>query len=161
MSHFNHGYAVMNLFVYAALSATASLAAPEPAPGPYVGPVQEDYAQITITRKTVVSVRPVPSTIPVRPIVWKEHNGPKCVDASQLVGLAIRQRDAIDLVLRGGIQIRAKLEKGCGSADFYSGFYMKRTKDGRICEDRDLLHSRTGGSCEIDRFRSLRPEKSK
>ena len=61
------------------------------------------------------------------------------------------------MVMRGGRVIRARLEKGCPSIDFYSGFYLKPTKDGQLCQDRDTIHSRTGGACEIEKFRTLLP----
>lgn len=127
---------------------------------PFVGPFVEQTAQISISRQTVVRIAPLAPQRP-RPIRLRESGGPKCVNASALAGLAIREKDAIDLVLRGGMQLRAKLEKGCPSVDFYSGFYLKKSADGRICADRDLLHSRAGGTCEIDRFRTLTPEVGK
>ncbi|WP_422344897.1 hypothetical protein [Parasphingorhabdus sp.] len=64
----------------------------------------------------------------------------------------------IDLVTRDRKQIRARLEKKCQARSFYSGFYMEKSSDGQICADRDILHSRTGSKCEIDRFRLLVPE---
>lgn len=115
------------------------------------------YAQLVIQRRTIIRVPPVYVTTP-RPttaVVWKEKNAAKCVSMSALAGLAITRPDAVDLVLRGGQRVRAKLEKSCPSVDFYSGFYVKPHKDGRICEDRDTIHSRTGGACVIDKFKSL------
>lgn len=155
----------MNILLYAALGATASYAGGDLPSGTFVAPIQVEHAQVTLTRKSVVRVEPM---TPVRPIApqprrmrFKESGGPKCVDTSQLAGLAIRERDSIDLVLRGGTMVRAKLQKGCGSMDFYSGFYLKRAQDGRICQDRDLLHSRSGGACEIEKFRRLKVEPAK
>ena len=39
--------------------------------------------------------------------------------------------------------------------DFYAGFYMKGNKDGRLCEDRDEIHARTGARCEVDKFKRM------
>ena len=72
-----------------------------------------------------------------------------------LAGALVSSPDSIDLLLRGGVRVRAKLQKSCPSIDFYSGFYVKATKDGRICEDRDMIHARTGGECQIENFRTL------
>ena len=35
----------------------------------------------------------------------------------------------------------------------------EKTGDGKMCAGRDILHSRTGAKCEIDRFRELVPER--
>ncbi len=90
---------------------------------------------------------------------WKESDAPKCITSSQLVGLMLNKRDAIDLVLRDRKVVRAKLKKGCASVEFYSGLYMKPTKDGRICEGRDMIYSPTGGSCLVKKVNTLTPPK--
>lgn len=113
-------------------------------------------AQIQIEQRAIIRVRPV-APPPAQTIRWNEKKGPKCVDRSALAGALVSSPDSIDLLLRGGFRLRAKLQKSCPSIDFYSGFYVKPTKDGRICEDRDLIHSRTGGECEIDNFKLLVP----
>lgn len=151
----------MNFIVYVALSATASVASEEAPHAIFVAPETEQTAQVIIKRETIVRITPVrPAAAPAqtnipRQMRWKESGGPKCIDAESLAGVLVREKDSIDLVFRGGRQMRAKLEKGCPSVDFYSGFYMKKSKDGRICEDRDVIHSRTGGACEVEKFRSL------
>jgi hypothetical protein len=116
-------------------------------------------AQIVIERQTYIRITPArqPQVVPLDKL--KEHGGPKCITASALAGIMIRKPDSIDLLLRGGQMMRAKLEKGCPSVDFYSGFYMKPSRDGRICRGRDMIHSRTGGSCEIEKFKTLLPAK--
>lgn len=144
--------------------AALAVAAGESASGtPAPARAQEmELAQIVIQRRTIVRVAPVFAAPPAQaPISWKEKNAPKCANMSLLAGLAITRPDSIDLVLRGGQRLRAKLEKSCPSVDFYSGFYVKPHKDGRICEDRDQIHSRTGGACSIDKFKLLVPVKAK
>jgi hypothetical protein len=120
-------------------------------------------AQLIIERRTIIRVPPVFTSSPRPQVIigWKEKSAPKCVSMAALAGLAITKPDAVDLVLRGGQRVRARLEKSCPSVDFYSGFYVKPNKDGRICEDRDTIHSRTGGACEIDKFKSLVAIKAK
>ncbi len=119
------------------------------------------YAQISIQRQSVVRVAPAAAPkAKLPPLVrWKEHKAPKCVSVGAIGGIVISKPDALDILLRGGNFVRAKLEKGCSSMDFYSGFYMKPPKDGRICADRDMIHSRAGGACEIEKFRALTPPK--
>ncbi len=114
-------------------------------------------AQIVIQRQTIIRIAPVLISVPraPTPLVWKEKKGPKCIQMNSLAGLSITQQNSIDLVIRGGQRVRARLEKSCPSIDFYSGFYIKQNKDGRICQDRDLINSRTGSACQIDKFRTL------
>jgi hypothetical protein len=122
-------------------------------------PAEVRLAQIIIERQTFIRITPArpPQVVPLDQL--REHGGPKCITASAMAGVMIRKPDSIDLLLRGGQMMRAKLEKGCPSVDFYSGFYMKPSRDGQICRGRDMIHSRTGGSCEIDKFKVLRPAK--
>ncbi|MEQ1547886.1 MAG: hypothetical protein ABL918_04470 [Chakrabartia sp.] len=153
----------MLVFVFSAaalmigeLRSSANLPSPPPANA------TSQFAQVTITRRSVIRVTPALSA-PIRRLppanLWKEKDAPDCIPTSALAGLMISKPDSIDLLLHSGQLVRAKLEKGCPSIDFYSGFYMKPTKDGRICEDRDTIHSRTGGACEIDKFKTLTPPK--
>lgn len=98
---------------------------------------------------------------PPRPIVWKEHRGPRCIVPGELAGALVTEPGVVDLVLVGNRRIRARLDGDCGPLDFYSGFYLKPAADGRICADRDSIRSRSGLSCQIDSFRLLRPVAAK
>lgn len=120
-----------------------------------------DLAQVIIERRTFIRISPHHERARTRETFrdWKEKSAPKCVSMVALGGIAISRPDSIDLVLRGGQLVRARLEKGCPSIDFYSGFYLEPTRDGRLCEDRDTIHSRTGGACVIDKFHLLVPPK--
>ena len=91
------------------------------------------------------------------PIVWKEKQAPKCVSMRNIMGMQAVQRDSIDLITRQKQRLRAQLNRGCRALDFYAGFYMQGSKDGRLCEDRDQIHARTGAKCEIDKFRLMVP----
>ncbi len=124
-------------------------------------PPPELYAQVVIEQRTVVRIRPIPNApVPAaqRPR-WSEKKGPNCIRMNMLAGALVSGTDNIDLMLRGGTRMRAQLEKSCSSLDFYQGFYVKPSKDGRICEDRDLIRSRVGGECAIKNFRLLVPAK--
>ncbi len=91
------------------------------------------------------------------PIVWKEKKAPKCVAMRNILGMQAVQRDSIDLITRQKQRLRAQLNRGCRALDFYAGFYMQGSKDGKLCEDRDEIHARTGARCEIDKFRLMVP----
>ena len=54
--------------------------------------------------------------------------------------------------------IRARLERRCPALDYYYGFYVNMTEDGRICAERDAIRSRAGGECRIEDFRTLTAE---
>ncbi|MGQ0559391.1 MAG: hypothetical protein ACT4OE_07380 [Sphingosinicella sp.] len=88
---------------------------------------------------------------------WRESRGPRCVPASSLAGATSPGPESIDLILRDSSRMRARLDRGCAALDFYRGFYLHLTADGRICADRDAIHSRSGGECRIDQFRTLSP----
>ncbi len=92
------------------------------------------------------------------PEKYREKKIGKCLPMNNILGVQMYQGRELDLITRDRKRIRARLEKKCQARSFYSGFYMEKSKDGKICVDRDMLHSRTGSKCEIDRFRQLVPE---
>ncbi len=140
----------MTFIAYALLAAATSIA-----PGERI-----EFAQLTIQQRVIIRVPARPNLpAPDRRVRWKESKGPKCVPMNALAGAAITGRDQVDLFLRGGARIRAQLEDECPAIDFYKGFYVRPSADGRICADRDTIHSRAGGQCGIERFRTLVPEK--
>lgn len=111
--------------------------------------------QITIQQSVIVRV---PNRAPrPKPMRWKEKKGPKCIAMATIAGAAIVADDAIDLALRGGQRMRAQFSSSCPALDYYSGFYILPTDDGQICVDRDVIRTRSGGQCEIQRFRILVP----
>jgi len=112
-------------------------------------------AQLTIRQQMIIRV---PTRRPQRDLAeWRERNGPKCIPAAALAGAQV-SRHGVDLLLRGGARVRAKLGR-CPPLDYYSGFYIRPGFDGNVCEDRDTIRVRSGGSCEIDVFKSLVPPK--
>jgi hypothetical protein len=92
-------------------------------------------------------------------IRWRERGGPRCIAAGQIVGATLLGPSSVDLILRDNSRMRARLESRCPALDYYRGFYVNATADGRICADRDSIRSRAGGECQIDAFRSLTPER--
>jgi hypothetical protein len=133
----------------AAASLFAALGGAAPA-GADPRPVE--LAQLTIEQSLIVRV---PRREPPRPLKWKSKKGPKCVAMSVIAGAAVVADDAIDLALRGGQRLRAHFSSHCPALDYYSGFYILPTGDGRICAGRDMIRTRAGGQCEILRFRKL------
>lgn len=163
----------------AAAAPAADAAPPVAAPEPLVAiaaPTTEQAApfwQVVIEQQIIIRVPaqrtplnnfaagPVPSRRATElPIVWKEKNAPKCVSMRNIMGMQAVQRDSIDIITRQKQRLRAQLNRGCRALDFYAGFYMQGSKDGKLCEDRDEIHARTGAKCEIDKFRLMVPVRS-
>ena len=90
---------------------------------------------------------------------WREGRGPNCIAATRLLGATHLRQDSVDLILRDNTRIRARLQRRCRALDYYRGFYIEMAEDGRICADRDYIHSRAGGECQIDQFRTLSAER--
>lgn len=117
-----------------------------------------ELAQLTIHERLIIRIpRVSPMRARATPItpVWREKKGPHCVEMKSLTGAAISEDGDVDLIVEGVRRIRAKLDDECPAMNFYSGFYLKPTGDGKICARRDLLRSRSGSRCGIDRFRTL------
>lgn len=110
---------------------------------------------MTVEQRLVVRV-------PVRPqfrgrLHWEEEAfGPRCLPLNGIAGAALAGKDGIDFLMRDRRRVRAKFAGDCTGLDFWDGFYMQPT-DRRICAGRDVISSRVGGTCEIDRFRMLAP----
>lgn len=122
-----------------------------------------ELAQLTFHQRIVIRIPRMPvgrqpfTAAPVAPITWEEHKAPKCVAAETLIAANVTDADNVDLVVRGGERLRAKLDKACRALDFYSGFYLQTQPDGMICARRDSIRSRSGDDCPIDSFKRLVP----
>ncbi len=136
----------------ALLIAAAPAARPKDADG-----IELALTEVIIRERLIVRV-PIPRRAPDPPARWREKRGARCIELGKVAGAAISAPDSVDMILRGGARIRAELESECPALDFYSGFYLVPTKDGRICADRDSIHARSGGECQIERFRKLVPD---
>lgn len=145
----------MIIIAYAAvLSATSESVRPPKLP--YSKSVV--VAQLRVERNAIIRVPPA-ARRREKPIKWKEKGAPACIAWSKLAAAMVSSPTTIDLVVRGGTRYRLKLEKSCQAIDFYSGFYVNATRDGMVCEDRDFIHSRSGGQCVVDTFKTLVPSK--
>jgi hypothetical protein len=119
------------------------------------------FAQMAIQQRVVIRVplAPVDMPMPTAPIRMKEARGPKCIAINRLAGASVMGPQTIDLFVRGAPSVRARLRNECRGVDLRYGFYLKPTKDGRVCGGRDSVHARTGGECAIERFRALVPQR--
>lgn len=113
-----------------------------------------ELAQLTFRSRIVVRVQTSQiTTVPVSAL--REKKGPKCIAMGDILAAAVLARSSVDLVLRGGYRMRARFEASCPALDYYSGFYIVPSGDGRLCSGRDVIRDRAGGECEIDKFRQL------
>ena len=126
-----------------------------------LGLVADPPAERQVVRRMVIRDEII-LRIPIRPrpspaIEWKESKGPRCLDTDRLAGAMYSGPSSIDFVLRDGRRFRAEMDGECPAIDFYKGFYLQPDDD-RLCAKRDFVRSRVGGSCRIERFRSLVPK---
>ena len=131
------------------------LAAGGSAPAQEARPVE--LAQLILRQQILVRVpvRLRNPTSAAAQIEWKEGKGPKCVPARAILGASLLSQNSVDLILRNRSRVRAKLESRCPALDYYYGFYITPNADGLVCADRDIIRSRVGGQCGIERFRNL------
>ncbi|MDQ8755926.1 hypothetical protein RCO27_06760 [Sphingosinicella sp. LHD-64] len=126
------------------------------------GDVRVQYAQagsISIRQQVIIRI---PRTSgaqrsAARRTNWREGRGPRCIPATRVAGVGLVGENSVDLILNDDRRIRARLGGRCPALDFYRGFYITATEDGRICADRDAIRSRAGAECEIEQFRTLSP----
>ena len=126
---------------------------------PVSPPVQQRQPSITIRHQIIVRsmrIRPVETASATR-IEWREVRGARCLQARAIAGASQLGQNSVDLVLRNGSRVRARLSSSCPALDYYYGFYITPGEDGFICADRDVIRSRAGGQCDIDGFRLLKP----
>ncbi|HET9510292.1 MAG TPA: hypothetical protein VFO80_04000 [Sphingomonas sp.] len=90
---------------------------------------------------------------------WAEKKAGKCVPLIDIAAASLPSEDSVDLILNGGKRLRAKLDRECRALDFYTGFYVKMTPDGKACASRDAFRSRSGAECRIKAFRTLVPKR--
>jgi hypothetical protein len=147
-----HG--VLYVIDWSAASFLLAMLSNGPAEASAADPIQ--FAQVMIREQILVRVPARPVHRPPQPLIeWQEGKGPKCVATTSIAGAGLVGQNSVDLILRDRSRVRAKLEKSCPALDYYYGFYIRPSADGRICQDRDVIRSRMGGQCEIEKFRSL------
>jgi hypothetical protein len=86
---------------------------------------------------------------------FQERPMKRCVPMANIAGVQSGPRNRLILFMRDRNIVSAALEKACSVRDFYSGFYVERSTDGLLCSGRDMLQSRTGASCGVQRLSHL------
>lgn len=118
-----------------------------------------ELAQLSIEQRVIIRVpmappprAAVPSPPPLR---WEEKKGPRCIAIRSIRAAAVDARRGIDIILHNNHRYRARLERSCPPAGFYSGFYIEPPADKSLCAGRDIVRSRSGMICEITSFKEL------
>jgi hypothetical protein len=106
--------------------------------------------RVTIRTATIIMRAP-------RPTAVVEKKADDCVKMESLAGFSVNRFDSVDLILKDGSLLRAKLGNDCPALGFYSGFYVKANKDRKMCAKRDSIRSRSGRLCAVQSFASLVP----
>ena len=119
------------------------------------GRVAQGVTRLVIRDEVVWRVPVTPRPVQQR-IAWIERKGPKCVPTGAIRRAMLAGRGNVDFVLANRNRIRAKFSDDCPALDFYAGLYLLPDDD-LLCAGRDSIHSRVGGSCEIQAFRMLQP----
>jgi hypothetical protein len=111
----------------------------------------------TVEQRIIIRVPRTSSSrgIATRPVAWREGRRQRCIAARRIVGAGLLGPNSVDLILSDQSRVRATLGRRCPALDFYRGFYVTSSDDGRICADRDTIRARSGAECEIDQFRVL------
>ena len=85
----------------------------------------------------------------------EEHKMGKCVAIGDIAAVVPGPENRLIFYMRDRTLVSAALDKECSAREFYSGFYVERTGDGKLCVKRDKLQSRAGASCELKRLSRL------
>jgi hypothetical protein len=131
---------------------------------PAVGPIDWETAAGLMRQRVTVHVPRVSvtsTTVILRSAprsAMKEKKSWDCVKMERVAGFTVNRFDSVDLLLKDGTQLRAKLGKNCPALGFYSGFYMKATEDKKMCAGRDFIRSRSGRACGVDQLVTLEPD---
>ena len=122
-------------------------------------PATATVSRIVVRDEIVMRVRVIRPRITL-PVRWVEKKGPKCIRSESVVAVALADESSIDFLLRDRRRIRAKMDSQCPTLDFYGDLYLQ-PEDDRICARREEVRSRMGGSCRIERFRTMVPTAGK
>lgn len=120
--------------------------------------------QVRIEQRVIIRITPRgPSQVPPDMLVsmperaqhYQERSIGNCIPAAAIAGVQPDRGNRLLLFLRDQRVLRAELERSCRAMDFYSGFYISRSSDGKVCVNRDKLQSRSGMKCSLTRIYQL------
>lgn len=120
---------------------------------------QQPARQVRIEQRVIIRISPGAAgareqsmaALPRRPLrqQFQEEKFKDCVPISTIVGVEPGPNNRLMLFMSDRRVLTAELDRSCNARDFYSGFYIERNEDGRLCSGRDDLQSRAGASCGV------------
>ncbi|WP_338468038.1 hypothetical protein RXV95_05640 [Novosphingobium sp. ZN18A2] len=126
----------------------------------------QTWDQVRIEQRLTIRIAPhrarrrdMLAAIPSGPMPQRfvERRSVRCLPVGGIAGVQVAGDDRLVLFMRDQRLIGANLEKACSARDFYSGFYLENSSDGKLCAKRDILHSRSGMNCGVSRMHVLVP----
>ena len=125
----------------------------------------EAAQQVRIEKRTTIRISPRSGStrrsvfveLPGRAIGprFVERKIGKCVKVARISGVQSDIGNRLLLFMKDRQIISAMLERACRGRDFYSGFYLSKSDDGKLCVARDTLQSRSGANCKLTQLREL------
>jgi len=122
--------------------------------------LDEPTFQVRIEQRVIIRISPgtpatrdqMMATLPRRAIrdTYQEERFKGCVPISTIVGVQPGPNNRLLLFMSDRRVLTVALDRSCNARDFYSGFYIERNEDGRLCGGRDHLQSRAGASCAVE-----------
>ncbi|MDG2003247.1 MAG: hypothetical protein P8J20_07940 [Novosphingobium sp.] len=79
----------------------------------------------------------------------------KCLKVARISGVQTDSGNRLLLFMNDRRIVSAMLERACRARDYYSGFYLSKSNDGKLCVARDKLQSRSGANCKLTQLREL------
>lgn len=121
--------------------------------------------QVRIERRVIIRISPsntatreqMMASLPRRELrtTYQEVDHGNCVPIEAIAGVQPTRDNRLLLFMRDRQVLAATLRRGCTAREYYSGFYVENSEDGKLCVARDRLQSRAGASCEVAGFNRL------
>ena len=125
----------------------------------------QPQGQVRVTQRVVIRITARPQAsrenllaqLPREPVRahFEERRMGDCVTIQSIAGVQPGPENRLIFYMRDQTMVSAALAKECSARQFYSGFYVERSEDGKLCVKRDMLQSRAGASCAVSRLRQL------
>jgi hypothetical protein len=128
--------------------------------------VPESAWQVRIERRMTIRITPLSPQprrtdmlfgLPNRAVAphFEERRMGKCLSVYGISGVQPNGGNRLLLFMRDQRIVSAELEQACRARDFYSGFYLSQSNDGKLCVGRDTLLSRSGVNCKLSSIHQL------
>lgn len=121
--------------------------------------------QARVTQRVVIRITARPQAgrenlvadLPREPVKahLEERRMGDCVPIEAIARVQPGPENRLIFYMRDRTLVSAALARECSARQFYSGFYVERSDDGKLCVKRDMLQSRAGASCAVSRLRQL------